>query len=1112
MRATPSSRRRLASAVRHLASAVRPLRLPASWTDRRSASTRRALHTRRRAAAAAVAIALALALVVGLGPGTGSSTAAGPDLDRAPAGPDGDRAPAGSDGDRATAGSDGDRAPAAVVSAPPLAPPPSGPDTDLAPAQFLGPAGVDQAPPRNDDLASAIALRPAPFTDLQDLRAASREPREAIASCDDPSADERGVWYVHTPAEDGLLAVTTAGSLIDTVLSAWKAPAGTAPSHPLEEISCNDDAFDEATSALVLRVRAGEPLYIKTAGFAGTTGFVQLHVVAPPRPPTNDDRAQARAADVLPFQESLWTATATDEDGEAASACAAAGEPERGAWYRHDLTASGAYIRAGAGDRQAVISAWAMDGERLVERGCAAGWLALDGMPGERLYVKVADPGDGAPTIVQIENRPPPPGNDNLAAAEGLSLLPVSRMVSLWTATDEAGEVRASCAAPEGEENGVWYRFTAPAAGAYVADGIGPDTPGVAATAAVISAWRGDTGHPLEEIGCARADGAGGAPDHVVLTLDIGEVVHIKLGAASSVIDSVPFNLIPVPPNDDLAGAMPIAGLPFGSTIATRYSSLEPGEARPTCEDVDPDGPEGDGRLGSTWYRLDVGFGMRIAISGMLGAGGTLSLWSADTGTPSGPGPVHPLVELACAGSVSGSSVLVSTLPEVGPVWLRVTTLDREVGAGTLSIVDPGPPPDNDARADAAVVASLPFTATLLTLAAGDDPDEPRPSCDTGRGVERGVWFAVTPPPGVGLTVASLGSLFPVVLSAWVEAPGEAPRELGCARAAPDSGEDPFLRLPPDPAGTPGAQVLLKVAGADGAAGFLALLIAATPDNDDLADALPIDELPFADESGLHGATYEPDEVSSECGERSGAARGVWYRLVPPDTGTIEINTFGSDFDTVLSLWRGAAHPLDHVACNDDASFTVQSSIAYRATAGETIWIRTGGFDGSVGNLVLNVTPPEPPPANDDLSAALDASRPGFSSRVDSRRASGEPDELPSGCGDLETSSERSVWYRVTATRDELVVFDTLGSEYDTVLSAWRGDGHPLEEIDCNDDDPETGLLSSRLTVEIAAGETIHLKVSPLDGESAGLTVFSRDGYRILLPALARNADSRSAP
>jgi alpha-tubulin suppressor-like RCC1 family protein len=87
----------------------------------------------------------------------------------------------------------------------------------------------------------------------------------------------------------------------------------------------------------------------------------------------------------------------------------------------------------------------------------------------------------------------------------------------------------------------------------------------------------------------------------------------------------------------------------------------------------------------------------------------------------------------------------------------------------------------------------------------------------------------------------------------------------------------------------------------------------------------------------------------------------VWYEINSPVAGLLEVDTFGSDFDTGLGLYTGACDSLTEVACNDDAAGGVTSQIITPTTAGTTYFILAGGYDSDAGNLVLHVNYQTPP-------------------------------------------------------------------------------------------------------------------------------------------------------
>jgi hypothetical protein len=158
--------------------------------------------------------------------------------------------------------------------------------------------------------------------------------------------------------------------------------------------------------------------------------------------------------------------------------------------------------------------------------------------------------------------------------------------------------------------------------------------------------------------------------------------------------------------------------------------------------------------------------------------------------------------------------------------------------------------------------------------------------------------------------------------------------------------------LPTDPANKDGA-----------GPGKADVSIAAIPTNDDFDDAVPVTAPPFTDEVNTSEATPAGDDPPN-C---FGGGPTVWYRFAPSADIRINANTFGSDYDTGLSVYTGTRGDLTQIACNDDAQ-GVQSSVTFDAVAGETYFFMVGAFgSGPGGNLVFNVNV-APPPLEVDLT------------------------------------------------------------------------------------------------------------------------------------------------
>ncbi len=135
------------------------------------------------------------------------------------------------------------------------------------------------------------------------------------------------------------------------------------------------------------------------------------------------------------------------------------------------------------------------------------------------------------------------------------------------------------------------------------------------------------------------------------------------------------------------------------------------------------------------------------------------------------------------------------------------------------------------------------------------------------------------------------------------------------------------------------------------------------PDNDDFSDAVTIAGLPFSATQGTDGFTTEFLEPTNpnNCvtSEPYTKAATAWYRLSPA-TGFLDLDTLGSDFDTVLAVYAGSGiDALTALACNDDGGigFGLQSRLsAVAVSVGTTYYVQAGGFSGDSGQLHLNIS------------------------------------------------------------------------------------------------------------------------------------------------------------
>lgn len=157
------------------------------------------------------------------------------------------------------------------------------------------------------------------------------------------------------------------------------------------------------------------------------------------------------------------------------------------------------------------------------------------------------------------------------------------------------------------------------------------------------------------------------------------------------------------------------------------------------------------------------------------------------------------------------------------------------------------------------------------------------------------------------------------------------------------------------------------------AAPFAALFVAsaalAQPINDDFADAAIVDALPFADSTDTAAATTEATDPGCY-----GNGPTVWYAYPAPVVGEatlLEANTFGSAYDTTLTVMTGSAADFVLVGCNDDTD-GLQSRVTFTAQPGELYFILVGAFaDGAGGALQFNLDVAPPPPPGLEISVAV---------------------------------------------------------------------------------------------------------------------------------------------
>src|SRR5262249_18581876 len=143
--------------------------------------------------------------------------------------------------------------------------------------------------------------------------------------------------------------------------------------------------------------------------------------------------------------------------------------------------------------------------------------------------------------------------------------------------------------------------------------------------------------------------------------------------------------------------------------------------------------------------------------------------------------------------------------------------------------------------------------------------------------------------------------------------------------------------------------------------------------------------------------------------------------------------------------------------------------------------VLTAGATQAGIDVVLNAVPAAP---NDVCGAATVIGALPFTDVVGTQTATTSASDPLQSCSFAGPArNARSVWYAFTPPVAGTVVVDTLGSDYDTVLTADTGSCGAPVEVACNDD---SGFGLQSTASFVAAGGTTYLLEATGYGASAG--------------------------
>jgi hypothetical protein len=395
--------------------------------------------------------------------------------------------------------------------------------------------------------------------------------------------------------------------------------------------------------------------------------------------------------------------------------------------------------------------------------------------------------------------------------------------------------------------------------------------------------------------------------------------------------------------------------------------------------------------------------------------------------------------------------------------------------------------PPNDNFANARPIASLPAVITGNNADATTQSLDPASECTTS---ERTTWYRLTLPNAAYVLVDTHGGQHDTGVSIWRGSSFATLSEVACSYGSEGEPGGVFFGRVTFKASADVRYYIRLNAGDSGptAGGATRLSVrkVTPPANDDAANATRIQSLPFS-------TTTSNTRATTQAGERKTgpcfiAMATVWYSVRPASAVTLRADTLGTKFDTVVGVLQGgpSLSDMSYVGCDDDTESgglaVYQSSVTWKARAGQTYWIQAGGYDNENGSLHLHVQQVTPP-ANDDRQNAKvvpNVNVTPFNTTVSTRNATPQQGEtIIAHCAKSDDRQyPQSVWYRYTAPNTDGVKFVVTTTDNRLpVLSVYLGSSFSNQQaVVCN--------TNGTAVLEPQAGKTYYLQLAGPTGRS----------------------------
>jgi len=820
------------------------------------------------------------------------------------------------------------------------------------------------AAPANDNFANALAISGASGSAAGTTVGATVEAGEPSLGLPYGAASAHSVWYRYTSPSSG------PGSVTFTL-------AGYANGN--SDIS----VYSGSALAALTNLTYGSSSAVFGAA-AGGTYLIQVQSVGDnPSPfllnwawntaPANDNFASAQAISGTSGSVAGSTLGATVEAGEPSAGLGYGLTPTHTVWYQYTApagsTGSASFSISGYANGDVVLA---------VYTGTAVTALSAvtDGYPsvvfgttaGGKYLIQVQAIADN-PSAFQLNwSWSGAPANDNFESAQAISGASGTVADTNLGATVEAGEPSSGLGYGIPPSHTVWYRYTAPAGSA---GSVTATLYGYAQNNSVIAVYTGNAVSGLTNLTFSATA--------VLFNTTAGGTYMIQVQSVGD--NPSPFTLgwswNAVPANDNFANATAITGASGSIAGTTNGASFESGEPNPASG------------FQSVWYSYTAPAGVPGSLTFSLANNGQDQYVNVYQGTS-----VSGLTSIAGGWNQAAFSATAGTTYKI-----QISGSGNNSSAFTLDWASsPAPANDNFANAEAIAGATGSVTGTTVgaTLQTGDP----------ATGTSNTVWYeyqysSVTGGPGLE-TFALSQENQAQHLDIYSGASLTALTHVGGGSAL-------ALTM------TPGTTYFLEVESSGTNTSPFTLRWAATPANDNFANAQAISGATGTVSGTTVGATFETGEPNSVNG---GGYHSVWYRYTAPagSAGSVSLSLAQSS-GSAITVYTGTSV----TAVTDVTGTTSTAVFGTAAGAAYSIQVQSVGNDPSPFTLAWNWTAA---PANDNFASAQALA--GVSGSANGTTAgatveAGEPDPIANGY------SNHTVWYKYSSATSGSVTFNLLG-------------------------------------------------------------------------------------